>query len=153
MSEEGIDVTEAESVFSLAKLGLSKAKVDDLENAAPENVSEDEDEVNESSDDDEEEYDELLDTQMDSMYDQFLSRRGEAVKSATIKKRTKVAKRALAGEALAQDSAMYDGNIDTYQTMINPDEVSIIFLFLGVWYIPIQCCLLWESLRTQFSCQ
>nr|CCA23812.1 rRNA methyltransferase putative [Albugo laibachii Nc14] len=124
MSEEGIDVTEAESVFSLAKLGLSKAKVDDLENAAPENVSEDEDEVNESSDDDEEEYDELLDTQMDSMYDQFLSRRGEAVKSATIKKRTKVAKRALAGEALAQDSAMYDGNIDTYQTMINPDESS-----------------------------
>lgn len=124
MNEEGIDVTESESVFSLSKLGLSKNNVDDLENAVPENGSEDENPTEDNTDCDEDEYDELLDTQMDSMYDQFLSRRGDASKTANMKKRTKIAKRALAGEALTQDSAMYDGDIDTYQTMINPEEVS-----------------------------
>ncbi|KAL0592578.1 hypothetical protein ABG067_000142 [Albugo candida] len=124
MNEEGIDVTESESVFSLSKLGLSKNNVDDLENAVPENGSEDENPTEDNTDCDEDEYDELLDTQMDSMYDQFLSRRGDASKTANMKKRTKIAKRALAGEALTQDSAMYDGDIDTYQTMINPEESS-----------------------------
>ncbi|CCI49772.1 unnamed protein product [Albugo candida] len=124
MNEEGIDVTESESVFSLSKLGLSKNNVDDLENAVPENGSEDENPTEDNTDCDEDEYDDLLDTQMDSMYDQFISRRGDTSKTANMKKRTKIAKRALAGEALTQDSAMYDGDIDTYQTMINPEESS-----------------------------
>ncbi|GMF21013.1 unnamed protein product [Phytophthora fragariaefolia] len=131
MDAEGIDVTEAESAFSLKDLKLSKDKVDDLDNVGAE-ASDDEELQFETSDEEEEdagledsdaEYDELLESSMDKAYEQFLTRRGDDVKTRKAVKRTKVAKRALAGEALVQDSEMFDGDMKQYQQMINPDEV------------------------------
>ncbi|OWZ24531.1 Ribosomal RNA large subunit methyltransferase J [Phytophthora megakarya] len=131
MDAEGIDVTEAESAFSLKELKISKNKVDDLENAGAD-LSSDEELQFESEDEDEDagledsdaEYDELLEASMEKAYDEFLTRRGDDVKTRKAVKRTKVAKRALAGEALVQDSEMFDGDMKQYQKMINPDESS-----------------------------
>ncbi|RLN59800.1 hypothetical protein BBJ29_003926 [Phytophthora kernoviae] len=128
MNQEGIDVTEAESAFSLSELKLSKAKVDDLENADASSSEEEVEDVvedeNAGLEDSDEEYDELLEVSMEKAYDQFLSRRGDDVKTRKAVKRTKIAKRALAGEALVQDSEMFDGDMKQYQQMINPDESS-----------------------------
>lgn len=128
MDAEGIDVTEAESAFSLSELKLSKSKVDDLENAhassSEEEEEEDAEEIDELADSDEE-YEELLESQMDKLYDDFMARRGEDKKTRKAVKRTKVAKRALAGEALVQDSEMYDGDKAAYHKMINAEEVRL----------------------------
>ncbi|RLN98100.1 hypothetical protein BBJ28_00005919 [Nothophytophthora sp. Chile5] len=127
MNAEGIDVTEAESAFSLSELKLSKSKVDELENAVAESSSEEEEEEEEDEDagleDSDAEYDELVESSMDKAYDEFLARRGDTVRTKKAVKRTKVAKRALAGEALVQDSEMFDGDTKQYQKMINADEV------------------------------
>ncbi|KAG7401457.1 AdoMet-dependent rRNA methyltransferase spb1 [Phytophthora boehmeriae] len=128
MNQEGIDVTEAESAFSLSDLKLSKSKVDDLENAnassSEEELEFEEDDENAGLEDSDEEYDELLEASMEKAYEQFLTRRGDDVKTRKAVKRTKIAKRALAGEALVQDSEMFDGDMKQYQQMINPDESS-----------------------------
>lgn len=128
MNAEGIDVTEAESAFSLSELGLSKSKVDALENVGvdsddSENEGEDESESNDEDGDSDEEYEKMLDEQMEKLYEDFLTRRGDDVKTIKAVKRSKIAKRALAGEALVQDSTLYDGDALAYQKMINPDEV------------------------------
>lgn len=125
MDAEGIDVTEAESAFSLAELKLSKSKVDELENAvasSSEEEAESESEVDELADSDEE-YEELLESQMDKLYDDFLTRRGDDVKTRKAVKRTKIAKRALAGEALVQDAEMFDGDQKAYLKMIDAEAV------------------------------
>lgn len=125
MDAEGIDPTEAESVFSISELKLSKSKVDDLENAhasSSEEELESEEEKDELADSDDE-YEELLESQMDKLYDDFLTRRGDDVKTRKAVKRTKIAKRALAGEALVQDSEMFDGDTKAYHKMIEADEV------------------------------
>ncbi|KAG3202781.1 AdoMet-dependent rRNA methyltransferase [Phytophthora cactorum] len=132
MNAEGIDVTEAESAFSLKELKMSKNKVDELENVGADSSSDEElqfetsDEEDENADleDSDAEYDELLEASMEKAYEQFLTRRGDDVKTRKAVKRTKVAKRALAGEALVQDSEMFDGDMKQYQKMINPDESS-----------------------------
>ncbi|KAH7474360.1 AdoMet-dependent rRNA methyltransferase spb1 [Phytophthora ramorum] len=131
MNAEGIDVTEVESAFSLKELKLSKEKVDVLENAGADSSSDEELQF-ETDDEDEDagledsdaEYDELLEASMEKAYEQFLTRRGDDVKTRKAVKRTKIAKRALAGEALVQDSEMFDGDMQKYQKMINPDESS-----------------------------
>jgi hypothetical protein len=130
MNAEGIDVTEAESVFSLGELGLSKSKVDALENAGVDSDAEDSDADDESESDDEDvdsedEYEKMLDAQMEKLYDDYLTRRGDDVKTIKAVKRSKIAKRALAGEALVQDSTLYDGDAQAYQKMINPAEVRV----------------------------
>ncbi|ETL99332.1 ribosomal RNA large subunit methyltransferase J [Phytophthora nicotianae] len=132
MNAEGIDVTEAESAFSLKELKMSKNKVDELENAGADSSSDEELQFETSDEEDEDagledsdaEYDELLEASMEKAYEQFLTRRGDDVKTRKAVKRTKVAKRALAGEALVQDSEMFDGDMKQYQKMINPDESS-----------------------------
>ncbi|EEY58054.1 rRNA methyltransferase, putative [Phytophthora infestans T30-4] len=132
MNADGIDVTEAESAFSLKELKLSKSKVDELENAGADSSSDEELQFETSDEEDEDagledsdaEYDELLEASMEKAYEQFLTRRGDDVKTRKAVKRTKVAKRALAGEALVQDSEMFDGDMKQYQKMINPDESS-----------------------------
>ncbi|POM70161.1 Ribosomal RNA large subunit methyltransferase J, partial [Phytophthora palmivora] len=131
MDAEGIDVTEAESAFSLKELKLSKNKVDELENAGADSSSDEELQFETDDEDDDAgledsdaEYDELLEASMEKAYDEFLTRRGDDVKTRKAVKRTKVAKRALAGEALVQDSEMFDGDMKQYQKMINPDESS-----------------------------
>ncbi|KAJ0389707.1 hypothetical protein ATCC90586_010678 [Pythium insidiosum] len=81
MDAEGIDVTEAESAFSLKELGISKAQVDLLDNAADVASFESDDdqplefETSEDEDDDDDsdtEYTELLESQMDGLYDSYL---------------------------------------------------------------------------------
>ncbi|TMW64196.1 hypothetical protein Poli38472_012818 [Pythium oligandrum] len=132
MEEEGIDVTEAESAFSLKELGITKAQVDQLENVGGFESDDDEELQFETSDEEEsdddadsdEEYKLVLESQMDKLYDDYLSRKGDSVKTKKAVKRTKVAKRALAGEALVQDAEMYDGDMAAYEKMINPDESS-----------------------------
>ncbi|POM70493.1 Ribosomal RNA large subunit methyltransferase J [Phytophthora palmivora] len=131
MDAEGIDVTEAESAFSLKELKLSKNKVDELENAGADSSSDeelqfetDDEDADAGLEDSDAEYDELLEASMEKAYDEFLTRRGDDVKTRKAVKRTKVAKRALAGEALVQDSEMFDGDMKQYQKMINPDESS-----------------------------
>ncbi|KAG7385655.1 AdoMet-dependent rRNA methyltransferase spb1 [Phytophthora pseudosyringae] len=132
MNADGIDVTEAESAFSLKELKMSKSKVDELDNAGADSSSDEElqfetsDEEDEAAglEDSDNEYDELLEVSMEKAYEEFLTRRGDDVKTRKAVKRTKVAKRALAGEALVQDSEMFDGDMKQYQTMINPDESS-----------------------------
>lgn len=131
MDAEGIDVTEAESAFSLKDLKMSKDKVDDLDNVGVESSDDEELQFETSDEEDEDagledsdaEYDELLEASMEKGYEQFLTRRGDDVKTRKAVKRTKVAKRALAGEALVQDSEMFDGDMKQYKKMINPDEV------------------------------
>lgn len=142
MNAEGIDVTEAESVFSLGELGLSKSKVDALENAGVDSDAEDSDAGDESESDDddvdsEEEYEKMLDAQMEKLYDDYLTRRGDDVKTIKAVKRSKIAKRALAGEALVQDSTLFDGDAQAYQKMINPDEVR--------GDLHVVCCMLFVS--------
>lgn len=132
MDAEGIDVTEAESVFSLDKLGISKSKVDAIENVGAASDSESEISGDEAGSEDglgdsDAEYEELLEAQMEKAYDQYLVRRGDDVKTKKAVKRTKVAKRALAGEALVQDSEMFDGDTKEYHKMINPEEVCVMF--------------------------
>lgn len=128
MNAEGVDPTEAESAFSLSDLKLSKSKVDALENAGVDSGDESEiEEMDDESSDDadsDEEYEKMLDAQMDKLYDEFLTRRGDDVKTMKAVKRSKIAKRALAGEAVMEDSALYDGDQEAYRKMINPDEVS-----------------------------
>ncbi|GLD93750.1 hypothetical protein PINS_up002355 [Pythium insidiosum] len=133
MDAEGIDVTEAESAFSLKELGISKAQVDLLDNAADVANFESDDDAPlefETSDDDDgdsdsdTEYTELLESQMDGLYDSYLSRKGDSAKTKKAVKRSKIAKRAIAGEALTQDAEMYDGDMAAYHKMINPDESS-----------------------------
>ncbi|KAJ8544253.1 hypothetical protein ON010_g12015 [Phytophthora cinnamomi] len=133
MDAEGIDVTEAESAFSLKDLKMSKDKVDDLDNAGADSsddeelqfeTSDEEDDEDAGLEDSDAEYDELLEASMEKAYEQFLTRRGDDVKTRKAVKRTKVAKRALAGEALVQDSEMFDGDMKQYKKMINPDESS-----------------------------
>lgn len=133
MDAEGIDVTEAESVFSLDKLGISKSKVDAIENVGAASDSESEISGDEAGSEDglgdsDAEYEELLEAQMEKAYDQYLVRRGDDVKTKKAVKRTKVAKRALAGEALVQDSEMFDGDTKEYHKMINPEEVCFGFV-------------------------
>eukprot|EP00644_Phytophthora_capsici_P011472 jgi/Phyca11/550505/estExt2_Genewise1Plus.C_PHYCAscaffold_370249 len=118
MNAEGIDVTEAESAFSLKELKMSKNKVDELENAGADSSDEelqfetsDEEDEDAGLEDSDAEYDELLEASMEKAYDEFLTRRGDDVKTRKAVKRTKVAKRALAGEALVQDSEMFDGDM------------------------------------------
>ena len=129
MNAKGIDISEADAAFSLKELKLSKEKVDELENAGADLTSDEElqfetdDEDGDSHGDSDAEYDELLEASMETAYEQFLARRGDDVKTRKAVKRTKVAKRALAGEALVQDSEMFDGDMKQYQKMINPDEV------------------------------
>lgn len=155
MDAEGIDVTEAESVFSLSELKLSKSKVDDLENAhasSSEEEADSEEEKDELADSDEE-YEELLESQMDKLYDDFLTRRGDDVKTRKAVKRTKIAKRALAGEALVQDSEMFDGDTKAYHKMINAEEVcdrvTCVCCVLRVRANPHSCYLFWVLL---YSC-
>ncbi|CAI5736107.1 unnamed protein product [Hyaloperonospora brassicae] len=130
MNAKGIDISEAGAAFSLKELKLSKEKVDELENAGADLTSDEElqfetdDEDGNSHEDSDAEYDELLEASMETAYEQFLARRGDDVKTRKAVKRTKVAKRALAGEALVQDSEMFDGDMKQYQKMINPDESS-----------------------------
>ncbi|KAE8911681.1 pre-rRNA processing protein [Phytophthora fragariae] len=132
MDAEGIDVTEAESAFSLKDLKMSKDKVDDLDNVGVESSNDEELQIETSDEEDEDagledsdaEYDELLEASMEKGYEQFLTRRGDDVKTRKAVKRTKVAKRALAGEALVLDSEMFDGDMKQYKKMINPDESS-----------------------------
>ncbi|EGZ15593.1 hypothetical protein PHYSODRAFT_561340 [Phytophthora sojae] len=132
MDAEGIDVTEAESAFSLKDLKMSKDKVDDLDNVGADSSDDEELQFETSDEEDQDagledsdaEYDELLEASMEKAYEQFLTRRGDDVKTRKAVKRTKVAKRALAGEALVQDSEMFDGDMKQYKQMINPDESS-----------------------------
>lgn len=153
MDAEGIDVTEAESVFSLSELKLSKSKVDDLENAdasSSEEEAESEEEKDELADSDEE-YEELLESQMDKLYDDFLTRRGDDVKTRKAVKRTKIAKRALAGEALVQDSEMFDGDTKAYHKLINVEEVCdrVCAYCVCACELPHSCYLFWVLL---YSC-
>lgn len=147
MDAEGIDVTEAESAFSLSELKLSKSKVDELENAVA-SSSESEVESDEERDelaDSDEEYEELLESQMDKLYDDFLTRRGDDVKTRKAVKRTKVAKRALAGEALVQDAEMFDGDTKAYHKMINAEEVRfVVDLCVRVVWLPSVCVVPWS---------
>lgn len=128
MNAKGIVITDTEPAFSLKELKLSKSKVDYLENAEVD-LSSEEDLEFETSDEDvshedsDEGYDELLEVSMEKAYEEFLTRRGDDAKTRKAVKRTKVAKRALAGEALVQDSEMFDGDMKQYQKMIVPDEV------------------------------
>uniref|UniRef100_M4B9Z9 Ribosomal RNA methyltransferase SPB1-like C-terminal domain-containing protein n=1 Tax=Hyaloperonospora arabidopsidis (strain Emoy2) TaxID=559515 RepID=M4B9Z9_HYAAE len=128
MNAKGIDISEADAAFSLKELKLSKNKVDELENAGADLTSDEElqfetdDDDGDSLGDSDAEYDELLEASMETAYEQFLTRRGDDVKTRKAVKRTKVAKRAMAGEALVQDSEMFDGDMKQYQKMINPDE-------------------------------
>uniref|UniRef100_A0AAV1SZB6 Putative rRNA methyltransferase n=1 Tax=Peronospora matthiolae TaxID=2874970 RepID=A0AAV1SZB6_9STRA len=130
MNAKGIDISEADATFSLKELKLSKNKVDELENTGADLTSDEElqfetdDEDSGSLGDSDAEYDELLEASMEAAYEQFLTRRGDDVKTRKAVKRTKVAKRAIAGEALVQDSEMFDGDMKQYQQMINPDESS-----------------------------
>jgi AdoMet-dependent rRNA methyltransferase SPB1 len=131
MNHEGIDVTEAETAFSLSELGLSRSKVDALENATIDVLTSEEEELNSDDEDDDdslvdsdEEYAKLLDSQMDKLYDDYLTRRGDSVKTRKAIKRSKIAKRALAGEAVAKDAELYDGDTKEYHKMINPEAVS-----------------------------
>lgn len=146
MNAEGIDVTEAESAFSLSELGMSKSKVDAIENAGADSSDDDDSSEDDESDaesvDSEEEYEELLESQMDKLYDDFLTRRGDDVKTKKAVKRSKIAKRALAGEALVQDSEMYDGDAQAYRQMINPDEVCSVHVCA--------CCM--SASRSPHSC-
>lgn len=131
MNEQGIDVADgAESAFSLKELGISKSHVDLLEDAGP--ISEDEEDREgrpESDTDlefesDDDEYTDVLESQMEKLYDDYLSRKGDAVKTKKAVKRSKIAKRAIAGEALTQDAEMYDGDMESYRKMIQVDESS-----------------------------
>ncbi|KAI9914827.1 hypothetical protein PsorP6_007928 [Peronosclerospora sorghi] len=128
MNADGIGVTDAKSAFSLKELKLSKSKVDALENAGIESSDDEvvETEVDDctSSEESDAAYDEVLEASMEEAYEQYLSRRGDEKKTRRAVKRTKVAKRALAGEALVQDSAMFDGDMKQYDKLINPDESS-----------------------------
>ncbi|KAL7692206.1 putative calcineurin-like phosphoesterase domain, ApaH type [Plasmopara halstedii] len=131
MNAEGIEIMETEAAFSLKELKLSKSKVDELENAGADSCSEEslefetsDEDVSRDCEDSDAEYDELLDKSMEKAYDEYLTRRGDDVKTRKAVKRTKVAKRALAGEALVQDSAMFDGDMKQYQKMIVPEESS-----------------------------
>jgi len=155
MDAEGIDVTEAESAFSL------KEKVDDLENAGAESSDEElqfetSDEEEDGLEDSDEEYEELLDASMEKQYEAFLTRRGDDVKTRKAVKRTKVAKRALAGEALVQDSEMFDGDLKQYQKMINPDEVCaacLLCMFACAHGVPHPCYLFRVRSVPPLSCQ
>ncbi|KAF0701291.1 Aste57867_8220 [Aphanomyces stellatus] len=129
MSETGIELTDDAQAFSLKKLGVKNiADVDDGEYISDAADSDDElvaPEMDEDDDDDDDgAYDALLESQMDKLYDDYLSRKGDGDKTKKAVKRSKIAKRALAGEALVADHALFDGDKETYEKMINPDESS-----------------------------
>jgi len=127
MNVEGIELPDDEQAFSLKKLGISKNDLKDIETNDMAYSSSSEAEMLEDSEADSEddaEYEKVLEAQMEKLYDNFLSRRGDDVKTKKAVKRSKIAKRALAGQALVEDHALFDGDDEEYKKMINPEEVS-----------------------------
>ncbi|RHY87782.1 hypothetical protein DYB37_006194 [Aphanomyces astaci] len=134
MNEAGIELTDDMQAFSLKKLGVKNvADVDD--GAYISDASDSDDDIvapgsrgtaqgdDEDDSDDDNGYDALLESQMDKLYDDYISRKGDGQKTKKAVKRTKIAKRALAGEALVEDHAMFDGDQEAYRKQINPEEV------------------------------
>ncbi|KDO24228.1 hypothetical protein SPRG_09864 [Saprolegnia parasitica CBS 223.65] len=128
MSEAGIELTDDGQAFSLKKLGLGKSNINDLDDGAYASAS-DSDELLEpehgnGDDDDDDDMAAIMESQMEKLYDEYLSRKGDGAKTKKAIKRSKVAKRALAGEALVEDHTMFDGDNEAYEKMINPEESS-----------------------------
>ncbi|OQR91011.1 rRNA methyltransferase, partial [Thraustotheca clavata] len=128
MSEAGIDITDDGQAFSLKKLGLAKDNLKEIDDGAYASASDSDEllepEHGEEDDDDDQDMNALMESQMEKLYDEYLSRKGEGAKTKKAVKRSKIAKRALAGEALVEDHAMFDGDQEAYEKMINPDESS-----------------------------
>ncbi|CAK4074171.1 unnamed protein product [Aphanomyces euteiches] len=131
MNEAGIELTDDGQAFSLKKIGVKNvADLDDGAYVSPTEDSDDEivapvfDEDDDDDEDDDKAYDALLESQMDKLYDDYISRKGDGEKTKKAVKRSKIAKRALAGQALVEDHAIYDGDQEAYQKMINPEESS-----------------------------
>ncbi|OQR84526.1 rRNA methyltransferase [Achlya hypogyna] len=127
MSEAGIELTDDAQAFSLKKLGLAKSNLNDLDDGAYASAS-DSDELlepeHDGNDDDDDDMDAVMESQMEKLYDEYLTRKGEGAKTKKAVKRSKIAKRALAGEALVEDHTMFDGDNEAYNKMLNPEESS-----------------------------
>lgn len=131
MDLQGVEMALDDQVFSMDTLGLSKESVDTLMNAGVEHSEEDNDSFDDSEDSsDEEGYEQVVDEQMDSMYDLYMSKKKPSDKTKSAVKRTKIAKRALAGEQLVADSALYDNNSKAYAQMLEPDQVRFIVFYV-----------------------
>ena len=133
MDLNAIEIGDDDQVFNLKKLKMSKAKVDAVMNAGEVEEEEEETKVSAESDDfsdasDSEKYEAALEAQMDSMYEQYLSTKDEKTLNKRAVKRTKVAKRALAGETLVNDAAMYDGNSKAYAELLEAEKVSSLYV-------------------------
>jgi AdoMet-dependent rRNA methyltransferase SPB1 len=139
MNEQGIEVPEDDQIFSLKKIGASYQNVDPvLQGDVPQDVISN-DSVQEMSELEFESEDDNcaeIDQQMEKMYDLYLSNKSTAEKTKSAVKRTKVAKRALAGQGLVQDSMLYDGDQQAYHKMIQVEHVSLLFLIdiIMYWY-------------------
>ena len=141
MDQQGIEIVEEDTTFNLRKLGLSSELVDELNSGiAPEedvmnNVDEHELLAQQSSEDESEEEDDnkANEQALDRLYAEYLSRntkKGTIDLSRTQQKRTKIAKRALAEQAVVEDMSLYDGNDTQYKKLLQVEVVRTCFFSL-----------------------
>ena len=132
-------------LLALKKLGLGKSNLNDLDDGAYASAS-DSDELLEpehgnGDDEDDDDMAAIMESQMEKLYDEYLSRKGDGAKTKKAIKRSKVAKRALAGEALVEDHTMFDGDNEAYEKMIKPRGGTLHSSLHVLLYPPLSCCL------------
>ena len=126
----GAEITQ-EQVFKLDDLSMSKTKVDAIMNAGIQESDDSQDNFSDSSESDDDNSDEeeenkynaMVEAQMDSLYSEYLAKMDPSKMNKRATKRTKVAKRALAGEGLVQDAELLDGDSKAYRDLLNAAEV------------------------------